>query len=64
MTQETAFNLTIIVIAITTVALIISEIRTNLLRDRARDLEQAEQEPVVADSTPYADVLNPPPSNG
>jgi hypothetical protein len=62
-TQETAFNLTLVVIAITTIALIISEVRVNLLRERAKDRERAEQEPAASEGEAYQDVLNPPPAS-
>lgn len=61
MTSETALQVALIVIAIATVALIASEVRTNLLRERARDLVAAAEEPdVVTGDAPFADVLTPP----
>lgn len=64
MTPETAFNLTIVAIGIALVGLIASEIRTNLLRERVKDRERAEQSLTTAeDGAPFADVLNAPSAN-
>ena len=64
MTPETALQLTIAAVLLATAGLIVSEVRTNLQRERAKD----EQRRQVAENTPahggapVADVLQTPDS--